>query len=592
MRRWGVAAAVLAGCSAALAGGGAGDEIGLITIKGTPTERAAPLAWLMGTSEPTLHDVTRAIGAAAEEGRGRLVVRLKDAALTTTQVEEIGAALQRAREKGTRVTVFAEGFDATALLLGASADAAIVQQGGEVSLPGLFMEEMYLADTLQWIGLKADLVQIGDYKGANEMFVNNQPSKAWDQNINGLLDRLYANLRESLKRGRRLSDERLDAAMKTAWMATADEAIAAGLIDQAVDLPALGEAVTGGGEAEWVEEPLGVEGELSLGAGNPLMAMTAMMTVLSKDPAHEATEPTIAVLHIDGAIVDGDSSEGGFLGGEGSVGSRTIRNAIEDIRGQALIKGVVVRIDSPGGSAIASEVIWQGLKRLAETKPVWVSVGSMAASGGYYIAVAGERIYVNPSSIVGSIGVVGGKISMGGLYETLKIKVVGRGRGPMAGMFDTSRPWTPDEMAVVRGKMKQTYDLFASRVSAGRKGIDLSATAEGRLFAGQDAIDRKMADAIGGLDDAVNGLAARLNLDEYDVMEFPGPKGIPQLIDEMFGVMSPAARSGGSGGELAAAARMMLGERTWRELTRSWAALMQLRREPVVLALPRAIRVR
>ncbi|MFN0131943.1 MAG: S49 family peptidase [Phycisphaerales bacterium] len=567
------------------------DDIGLITIEGTPTERPAPLAWLLGTAEPTLHDIIDAIGIGASDGNDHLVIRLRDASLTATQVQEIGAAIKRARSGGGKVTVFAEGYDATGLLLGSYADSTIIQSGGEVSLPGLFMEEMYLADTLAWIGVKADLVQVGDYKGANEMFVNSAPSKAWDQNINGLLDGLYANLRAELKRGRGLSDERLDSAMKTAWMATADDAIKAGLIDKAVDFPDLGKAVTGGASADWHEVAVGTEGELTMDTGNPLMAMTAMMSLLTKEPPNKAKSPTIAVLHIDGAIVDGDSTEGGFLGSESTVGSRTIRNALESIREQEMIKGVVVRIDSPGGSATASEVIWQGLRRVAAEKPVWVSVGSMAASGGYYIAVAGDTIYVNPSSIVGSIGVVGGKISMGGLYDMLKVKVVGRGRGPMAGMFDTTRPWTPDELAMVRGKMKQTYDLFTSRVSAGRKGIDLDTTAEGRLFTGHVAIERKMADKIGGLEDAVSDLAASLRMESYEVMHFPGAKSIPQLMDEMFGVSSSRVRAGG-GSDVVAAARMMLGEPAWRDLTRSWSALMQLRREPVVLAMPRTIRFR
>src|SRR5690606_39375508 len=120
--------------------------------------------------------------------------------------------------------------------------------------------------------------------------------------------------------------------------------------------------------------------------------------------------------------------------GSATTGSRTIRNAIGTIAKEDLIKGVIVRISSPGGSAIASEVIWQGLRELSETKPAWVSVGSMAASGGYYIAVAGDPVFVNPSSLVGSIGVVAGAATLGGLYDTLKVNVVTRARGPPADM--------------------------------------------------------------------------------------------------------------------------------------------------------------
>src|SRR5690606_7120002 len=134
-----------------------------------------------------------------------------------------------------------------------------------------------------------------------------------------------------------------------------------------------------------------------------------------------------------------------------------------------LIKGVIIRINSPGGSATASEVIWRGVQRVAAKKPVWVSVGSMAASGGYYIAVAGDKIYVTPSGIVGSIGVVGGKISMGGLYDLLHVNVVERARGPRADLFSSSQPWTDQQRAFVRDKMAETYDLFTRRVAQGRE---------------------------------------------------------------------------------------------------------------------------
>jgi protease-4 len=390
-----------------------------------------------------------------------LVLRLKDAELNRTQIEEIGAAMQKVRAGGKKVRLFCESYGPEEVVLGSFADEVLIQQGGEVSLPGMHMEEMYLADTLAWIGVKPDLVQVGPYKGANEQFMNAAPSKEWDQNINQLLDGLYATMRDEVKQGRKLSDERLDAAMKSAWMADAEEAKSAGLIDAAVDLPDLGRRISGKEEPEWAEIEVGEQPKHKFDSGNPFGAMTMLAELLSKKPPHTPTGPTIAVLHVDGVIVDGDSKEGGgLLGGEASVGSRTIRNALEEIRSEDQIRGVVVRVDSPGGSATASEVMWQGIRRLAEKKPVWVSVGGMAASGGYYVSVAGDRIYVNPSSIVGSIGVVGGKISLGELYGKVKVHVVERGRGPMSDLFDSDKPWNEQQLAMVRAKMTKTFDQF------------------------------------------------------------------------------------------------------------------------------------
>lgn len=584
-----VAAAALATAATAQ------TKVGLLEIKGAPLARPSELTWLMGSSEPTLRELVQAIQEAGDNDEvGPVVLRLKDAELSRSQVEELGAAIKEIRKGGKQVVVFSEAYGPAELLLGSYADKVMIQSGGPVSLPGMFMEEMYLADTLKWIGVKADLVQVGDYKGANEMYVNAAPSKAWETNINQLLDSLYGTMRSQLKEGRKLDDAKLDAAMEKAWMADDEEAVAAGLVNSSVDLPGLMEAV-GGKDARVERIEVGQESTLAMGGGNPMAEMMNLMKAFSEKPDHTPKEPTIAVVHIDGAIIDGDSSAGGLLGGEGSVGSRTIRNALEEVRGQDLIKGVVVRIDSPGGSATASEVIWQGVRRVAEKKPVWVSVGSMAASGGYYIAVAGDKIYVNPSSIVGSIGVVGGKMSLGGVYDWAKIKVVGRGRGPKADLFDSSKAWSSQDLALVREKMTRTFELFKKRVAAGRKGIDLSKTAGGWLFAGQKAIDMKMADEVGGLDATLEGLAAHLKMDEYAVMDFPAPRSLPEILEEAFkgfGVRAPGVAGGVVKSELAGVLKEVVGPKAWPSVRSAMQGLMLLRDQPVVLVMPQAIVVK
>jgi protease-4 len=597
-----VAVAGVAVATGPAMGGDGADKpkVGMLVLEGSPKEKPGALAWLLGEDHPTLRTLVSDIDDAAErEDLQGVVIRLKDAELKTSQIEELGAAMQRLREAGKKVHVFAEGYSTPELLLGSYADEIIVQRGGEVSLPGVYMEEMYFADTLAWVGVKADMVQVGAYKGASEPMARSGPSPEWDQNINQLLDSLYGDVRGILKRGRHLSDEQLDKAMEKAWLATAAEAKSAGLVDAEVDLASLSEhlAKAYGQEIAWDKE-MGEEKSKGLDLSSPF----ALLAKLSEKPPREATGPSIALVHIDGPIIDGDSGEGGLLS-EGGVGSRTIRNALEDIRKQDLIKGVVVRIDSPGGSAVASEIIWQGLRRVAEKKPVWVSVGSMAASGGYYIAVGGDRIYVDPSSIVGSIGVVGGKLALSGLYEKLKLHVVSRSRGPMAGMFKSPEPWTSEQIAMVRQKMTDTYELFTNRVEAGRKGIDLSKTAEGRLFTGDKAIAMKMADKVGGLDDAIVDMAEKLDLRDYDVMEFPAPKSIPEVLQDMLGglAMGPGGGAGGDGAvarrgvvadELVLVLKEAVGPRAWPAVRDALGAYLQLRTNPVLLVMPRAIVVR
>jgi protease-4 len=334
---------------------------------------------------------------------------------------------------------------------------------------------------------------------------------------------------------------------------------------------------------------------LAIDTSNPF----SMMGKLMKQPQTTPSRDSIAVVYITGPIMDGESKSGGFMG-ESSVGSYTVRRALSEIEDEDLIKGVVVRIDSPGGSAIASEVIWQGLNRLQAKKPVWISVGGMAASGGYYCLVGGQKVYVNPSSIVGSIGVVGGKVAMSGLYDKLKIHIHGRERGPMGRMLAASTPWTDVEQGLVRAKMQETYDLFTKRVSEGRKGIELSKTAEGRLFTGNEAIKNRMADKIGGLDDCIEDLAAELKLTagEYEILEYPGPKALMEVIGESLGgyVMAPSV-TGKVAEEMGpqmvfGTVKELVGPRQWPQMRDQLSAFMQLRSEPVILTSPSVVIVR
>lgn len=571
-------------------------SVGLIEIRGKLAERPSPMESIFGSDgQYTLREMVKVIDdAAGDANLDALVIRLREPELATTQVEELGAAMKRCRDAGKKIHLFADNYGTPELLLGSHCDEVILQSGGQVTLPGLYMEEMYLADTFNWVGIKPDFVQIGDYKGASEPMARSGPSPQWDQNINQLLDGIYGNIRADLKTGRKLDDAGLDKAMQQAVLADGEVAKAAGLVDAEVDLPALTDHLKKeyGGGIEWdnLTEP---EGAVAVDMANPF----TLMSKLFKPASHKPKRDTIAVVHVDGPIVDGDSASGGLFGGD-SVGSYTIRRSLQELADEDKVKGVVLRINSPGGSAIASESMWLGLKRVSEKKPVWVSVGSMAASGGYYIAVSGGKIFVNPSSIVGSIGVVGGKLALGGLYEKVKLHVVARSRGPMGGLLGSTEPWTDAERSLIRTRMTETYDQFTKRVTAGRPGIDLAKTAEGRLFTGSAAIDNKMADRIGGLTETIKALAGEVGLAEgaYDVQDYPPAPGLAEMIEQMFGTMASAPGVGGAAarGEAAlsgavALLREMVGPHAWDSVRAQLSALMEMRKEHVLLVSPRVL---
>jgi protease-4 len=589
----GLPLSLLLGASTLAAAPALAEDVSLavIEIAGSPAEVEVGYSWLGDGSDSLLGIISTIDTLAYDKEFSGLVIRLKDSALSTTQVEEIGRAIKRLQGEDKKVHVFAEGYGTNDLLLAAYADEAILQQGGYVSFPGLHAEEMYLADTLEWLGVKAQLVQVGDFKGANEEMTRSSPSPAWDQNISGLLDSMYANIRGILMDGRDMSERELDDAMRVIWAASGDEAIASGVIDAQVDLPELRAYFEDqyGGTVTWVTDPYDT-GDSAKQTISPL----AIFRGLGAQPqrAVNIDHPTIAVLHINGTIIDGDSSSGGLFGGGSSVGSRTIRNAIETIIDEDLIKGVIVRVDSPGGSAIASEIMWQGLERLKAEKPVWISVGSMAASGGYYVLSAGDKVFVNPSSIVGSIGVVGGKYAMGDLYDKAKINITERSRGPMGSLFSSTAAWDANQLAMMRQEMTQTYDLFTTRVVEGRDGIDLSKTAEGRLFVGSDAVGLKMADEIGGLDDAINTLAAEVGVANFDVVHYPQPPSLEQMLMEQFGQFLRSPQVAVNLNPLEAVLRSMLGEARYDSIVDSLNALTLLQNERVLLVNPRVIHIR
>ena len=194
-------------------------------IDGALAERPGPFAWLGGQMAPTLTGVVGKLDAVAGDSSvNGVVLRVKSPAWNAAQIAEVGAALKRVRAAGKKVHAFADLYEPGALRLASYADAALMQEGGAVFFPGLHMEEMFLAGTLAKAGAEADYVQVGDYKGASEMFANSEPSPEWDANISGLLDSMYEAMRAEMKANRGLSDRELDRAMKAAWYASGETA--------------------------------------------------------------------------------------------------------------------------------------------------------------------------------------------------------------------------------------------------------------------------------------------------------------------------------------------------------------------------------
>jgi len=310
-------------------------------------------------------------------------------------------------------------------------------------------------------------------------------------------------------------------------MLSAKQAKERGLVDHLLDQDGL---------RSLIERRLGDHIDLVQGYGQPKREEIdfsnpwAIFALLGKRP-QKSEKPAVAVVFADGMIVDGSGGGGPF---GTTVGSAEIRTALRVAARDASVKAVVIRIDSPGGSALASEVMWQAARRVAKDKPLVISVGNMAASGGYYLATAGETIYADPAGIVGSIGVVGGKMVIKDLLARLGVTTENFSRGRNADIYSMTEPFDERQRTMVRAWMTRIYEQFTERVMTTRKDKikDIDAVARGRIFVAARAKDLGMVDEIGGLEAALDDAAkkAKLAPGTWDVRVLPAPKTLADLF--------------------------------------------------------------
>ncbi len=565
--------------------------VGWLELNGELREGQLPYAWLseqdagatLATVLKQLQDVR-----SGERYRG-LVIYLDEPLLSLTQIDALGRSIAQVRQAGKKVLVFSESYSLRDYLLASFADQVLLQHKGAVMMEGMSMEEMYLTGLLAKIGVQADLEQIGKYKGAEEPLTRREPSEFWSQNIDSLLDDIYGQVLDAIATNRGVDRPKVEQWMRECLTMTDEQLKEAGIVDALVDRDLVETTEMAYGDDFVWDQEMGVV-EPTRAVDSPFAILTMLMT----KPQPTPRRATLAIIHANGPIVSGESGYGdGFLMSD-MIGSRTLGEVLGQINDDDNFRGAVIQLDSPGGSAMASEVIWQAIHQTAQSKPIYVSVGPMAASGGYYMAVAADKIYVQPESILGSIGVVGGKLALGGLYTKLDITVTQRQRGPMAGLFNSADPFTPEQREAVRGMMQLTYDQFVQRVHEGRgtRLPDVDAVAEGRLFSGKAAVENGMADKVGTLAEAVTDLADELGLKEgeYDVMHLPAPMSLEEFFNDLFKVQSPNVNATAPA-ELALA-RQLLGPTTWTSAQRTLSGLMLLRQEPVLMLMPQTVIVK
>ena len=483
--------------------------------------------------------VQRLEKAAGSARVGCVLLVLDQPELSWTHALELQRAVLKLKQSGKAVLAFGESFTPAQLLLAGAADKLYLNPNGWVLLNGLSIQALYFKGTLDKLGVQADILHLGTHKGAGEPFTLAGPSKEAQEMMNWLLDDRYALLSEQIGKCRGK-----DAAAGKKWIDggpyTAKQALEAGLVDGLkgrLEVYREIKKLAGLRESDKLERRFGKEKKKTgLDFSNPLSLFKFFADLASSTKEEAPQPPAVGLLYAEGIIEEGRSE------GAGTLGSLSLISAIEKARKDATVKAVVLRVDSPGGSAMASEGIHEALVKLKAEKPLVVSVAAVGASGGYYIAAPAERIFVHPTSIVGSIGVVGGKMVLKGLFDWLGITTHPYRRGgERAGLFDSTTPFSLEEKKWVLSSMEEVYARFVKAVQDGRgeklKDFEAKITG-GKVFTGRQALANGLADELGGIEEALAFAAVRGGLKKtgYAVRVINKPAGFTQkIIDALSG---------------------------------------------------------
>lgn len=507
----------------------ADDALLRIHLDGVIAERTSEagsfFAALSGEDSRSLLGLVRDIDRAAERDDIKGIVLIIEApAMGFAQADELCQALQRFRASGKPVHCYAEFLSNISYMIASASSDITLADTSELAVMGLMIQSTYYKRMLERIGVNAQMLHCGAYKSASEPFTRTEPSPEAAANLEWLLDGLYGRWISLIAQGRGLSSTTVKALIDQAPLSV-KESLAADLIDHVGSFQDFREMLHEKyGEDVVVRKSLREEDELALDFENPFFIFQMIAEEMAKQ--NEPRDPGIAIVHINGMITTGDSSDG--LGGA-SAGSTTLRDAFETVLADDSIKAVVCRIDSPGGSALASDIMWQAQTRLAKKKPFVVSMGNVAASGGYYTAVAADRIFATPSTITASIGVVGGKLVWRELWEDhFGVDTSTFKRGRYADLMDMNRAWTHEEKERVHAMMYRIYDSFKDRIIESRGSrlkVPLESMAGGRVFTGEQALERGLIDELGGLRDAVAYASKKAGISaDAPIYHFPEEK--------------------------------------------------------------------
>ena len=463
----------------------------VLALSGNVGELASfdPFAFGSGGGVTPIRELLEGLDELGKENQLEgLVLRVGPMGMDMAHAGELRRALVEFKQAGRKLYCHTEQASNTDYYLLSACDELVLAPVGVVAIPGPAATPVHLKGLLDKLGVHADFLHVGAFKGAAEPLTRDAPSPEMIATLEAIVGRAHATMVEGIAEGRHKTPEEVSAWIDEALF-TPEQAKQRGLVDAVEPWEPFLERVRA--ERGWKQLEL---------KDSPLADPLALQRFLGLVPPVRPSEPHVALVHAVGNIIDGKG--GGMLGASNEIASAQLVPVLDRLAADEKVTAVVLRIDSGGGSALASEQIWYAVERLRASKPVVVSMSGVAASGGYYIACGANEIFAEQDTLTGSIGVVGGKLVLGPALEQLGIKTYAVSKGERAMMWSPMQPWSDAERSQVQAMMEDTYETFLSRVAAGR-GLERDAVheiAQGRVWTGVDAKQRGLVDQLGGLE--------------------------------------------------------------------------------------------
>ena len=499
---------------------------GVLKLGGQIVERRA--FSLFGGHGTELRAITERLRAFAKDDKlTGLILRVEPLQISFPDLVELRAAMHEFRASGKLLACHAEDAANATYLVLAACDRIALAPLGEIAITGPAAMPIHVKGLLDKLGVVADFLHVGAYKGAAEPLTRDAPSDEMKETLGAILDRRYQTMVDILATERKVDGK----ALVDTGLFPSDAALAAKLVDAVEPFEVFRDRTA----KAWTK--LDFDGHDS-----QLETMMMLARFVGAMPPDRPAVDHVALVYAIGNIVDGDGD--GLVGARTQIASRTLVAALRAFGADPNVKAIVLRIDSGGGSAQASELIWRAVSDVNATKPVIVSMSDVAASGGYYIASGATKIFALDDTLTGSIGVVGGKLAPGPALAKLGVTTFPIGRGKHATMMASLAPWSEEERALIQVSMKSVYDVFVGRVAAGRKktAAEIDKLAQGRVWTGARAKELGLVDEIGGLEAALTEARARTKLDAATDLEIYPPT--PTLRDALHGLGAGASPFG------------------------------------------------